>query len=139
MPLPITVTGSSGESEKLRLEVSENEQLFSIQLNFDVVSVQIDPETQLISKNNRAVLGLDSESLANIVSVYPNPASDILNIASNGILYIKKVTIYNILGEKMLEITDPTNQISLHQLDFGAHLVVIDTDQGRLHKTILKK
>ena len=139
MPLPITVTGSSGESEKLRLEVSENEQLFSIQLNFDVVSVQIDPETQLISKNNRAVLGLDSESLANIVSVYPNPASDILNIASNGILYIKKVTIYNILGEKMLEITDPTNQISLHQLDFGAHLVVIDTDQGRLHKTNFKK
>lgn len=139
MPLPVTVTGSSGESQKLRLEVSENKQSFSIQLNFKVVSVQIDPETQLISKNNRVVLGLDSASLENIVSVYPNPATDILNISSNGILYIKKVTIYNILGEKMLEITDPTNQISLHQLEFGAHLVVIDTDQGSMHKTILKK
>ena len=80
MPLPVTVTGASGESEKLRLEVSENEQLFSIQLNFKVVSVQIDPETQLISKNNRAVLGLDSESLQNMISVYPNPASDVLNV-----------------------------------------------------------
>ena len=139
MPLPVTVTGASGESEKLRLEVSENEQLFSIQLNFKVVSVQIDPETQLISKNNRAVLGLDSESLQNMISVYPNPASDMLNLATNGIIYIKKITIYNVLGEKILEIADPTNQISLYKLDFGAHLVVIDTDQGSLHKTILKK
>jgi len=139
MPLPVTVTGASGESEKLRLEVSENEQLFSIQLNFKVVSVQIDPETQLISKNNRAILGLDSESLQNIISVYPNPASDVLNLSTNGIVYIKKITIYNVLGEKMLEMADPTNQISLKRLNFGVHLIVIDTDQGRLHKTILKK
>jgi len=139
MPLPVTVTGPSGESEKLRLEVSEDEQLFSIQLNFKVVSVQIDPETQLISKNNRAVLGLDTESLQNIISVYPNPASDVLNLSTNGIIYIKKITIYNVLGEKMLEIADPTNQISLNQLNFGVHLIVIDTDQGSLHKTILKK
>ena len=139
MPLPVTVTGPSGESEKLRLEVSEDEQLFSIQLNFKVVSVQIDPETQLISKNNRAVLGLDSERLQNIISVYPNPVSDVLNLSTNGIIYIKKITIYNVLGEKMLEIADPTNQISLNQLKFGVHLIVIDTDQGSLHKTILKK
>jgi aminopeptidase N len=139
MPLPITVNGSLGESEKLRLEVSENEQIFSIQLNFKVVSVQIDPETQLISKNNRAVLGLDTESLQSIVSIFPNPVSDQLNISTQGIVNVKKITIYDVLGKKMMEIINPTNQISLEQLDFGAHLVVIDTDQGRLHKTILKK
>ncbi len=139
MPLPVTVNGPSGESEKLRLEVSEDEQLFSIQLNFKVVSVQVDPESQLISKNNRAVLGLDTESLQNIVSVYPNPVSDVLNISTNGFVHIKNITIYNVLGEKMMEIADPSNQISLEQLNFGAHLVVIDTDQGSLHKTILKK
>ena len=139
MPLPITVNGPSGESEKLRLEVSENEQIFSIQLNFKVVSVQIDPETQLISKNNRAVLGLDTESLQSIVSIFPNPVSDQLNISTQGIVNVKKITIYDVLGKKMMEILNPTNQISLEQLDFGAHLVVIDTDQGRLHKTILKK
>lgn len=139
MPLPIIVTGPFGESEKLRLEVSENEQIFSIQLNFKVVSVQIDPETQLISKNNRAVLGLDTASLQSIVSIFPNPVTDQLNISTQGILYVKKITIYNVLGKKMMEVLDPSNQISLEQLDFGAHLVVIDTDQGRLHKTILKK
>lgn len=139
MPLPITVNGPFGESEKIRLEVSENEQLFSLQLDFKVVSVQIDPETQLISKNNRAVLGLDTESLQSIVSVFPNPVSDQLNISTQGILNIKKITIYNVLGEKMMELTAPGNQINIEKLDFGAHLVVIDTDQGRLHKTILKK
>ncbi len=139
MPLPVTVNGPFGESKKLRLEVSENDQIFSMQLDFKVVSVQIDPETHLISKNNRVVLGLDTESLQNMVSIFPNPVSESLNIATQGILKIKKVTVYNVLGEKMMEITDPGYQINIEKLDFGAHLVVIDTDQGTLHKTILKK
>ncbi len=139
MPLPIIVNGTSGESEKLRLEVSQDQQLFSVQLNFQVASIQIDPETHLISRNNRAVLGLDQDSLESIVSIYPNPVADELHISSKGIIHIRKITIYDVLGKKILEQTDPKNSISVQQLEFGLHLVIIDTDQGSLHKTILKK
>ena len=139
MPLPITVNGPSGEKEKLRLEVSENDQVFSMPLDFQVVSVQIDPDTQLISGKNRSILGLDEESLEKIISIFPNPVDDQLSVSSNGILHIRKISIYNVLGEKLFEQSDPGKQINLQNLDFGVHLLVIDTDQGSLHKTILKK
>jgi aminopeptidase N len=139
MPLPVVVNGTSGESEKLRLEVSQDKQLFSVQVDFQVSSIQIDPESHLISRNNRAVLGLDQDSLENIVSIYPNPVADELNISGNGIIQIRKISIYNVLGKKILEQTNPKNSIAMQQLEFGLHLVVIDTDQGSLHKTILKK
>lgn len=139
MPVPVTVTGPFGETEKLRLEVSENDQMFSIQLNFRAISVQIDPDYHLISKNNNAVLGLDDESLKNLISIYPNPVTDILNIGINGIVQLEKIIIYNVLGERMMEVEDPSNKISLERLEFGLHLVVIETDQGTMRKTILKK
>lgn len=139
MPLPITVKGSSGQSEMLRLEVSEDKQTFSLLLDFDVVSIQVDPETQLISKNNAAVLGLDQETLDNSISIFPNPVSSILNIESQGNFELTKITIYNVLGEKILEKNNPESEISLDRLQFGVHLVVIDTDLGSIHKTILKK
>ena len=139
MPLPVTVNGIFGEKEKLRLEVSEDNQEFSIQLDFNVASIEIDPDSHLISNNNRAVLGLDEESLDQIISIFPNPVEEELNISINGILNLRKVRIYNILGEKIFEQSDPSNRLDLQKLDFGVHLVVIDTDQGSLHKTILKK
>ena len=123
----------------LRLEVTEDNQTFSLQLDFDVVFIQIDPDTQLISKNNGAVLGLDEETLNNSVSIYPNPVGNHLTIENKGNLLVTKITIYNVLGEKVLEMENPENTIALDQLRFGVHLVVIDTDLGSLHKTILKK
>jgi aminopeptidase N len=138
MPLPITVNGTSGESEKLRLEVSQEKQLFSIQLDFPVSSVEVDPDSHLITGNKKAVLGLDQESLESIISIYPNPVADELHISSNGMLQIRKVSVYDVLGKKMLEKFNPDNTIGLQALNFGVHLVVIDTDQGTLHKTILK-
>ncbi len=139
MPLPVLVRGMTGESEQLRLEVTENMQNFSLQLNFDVLSVEIDPESQLITKNNNAVLGVDLETLNSSISIYPNPVSNILKIENKGSFELTKITIYNILGEKILEKENPQNYIALDQLEFGLHLVVLDTDQGSLHKTILKK
>lgn len=139
MPLPLTVNGAFGETEKLRLEVSEDNQSFSIDLDFNVVSIQIDPETQLISKNNNTVLGLDEESLEQMISIYPNPVSDLLHIDANELLQIRKIILYNILGEKMFEQRDPTRTINLEKMDTGLYLMVIDTDQGSHHKSILKK
>ena len=75
----------------------------------------------------------------NMISIYPNPVADLLNIGTNGIVQIEKLTIYNVLGEKMMEEEDPSSRISMQGLEFGVHLVVIQTDQGTMRKTILKK
>ena len=139
MPLPVTVGGPGGESEMLRLEVSENGQLFHVQLPFEVVSVDIDPDAQLISRNNSAVLGVDEQTLQNDIKVFPNPASSVLNIRNSGSSVVKAITIYDILGKKVIEEKFPSGVIGIERLRFGLHLVVINTDRGILRKTILKK
>ena len=139
MPLPVKVNGIGGESEMIRLEVSENGQTFNTEIPFEIVSITVDPETQLISKNNRVSLGVDIVELQNDISIFPNPVGSTLSIANNSYAFIKKITIYDVLGRIVMEENNPTAKISLHQLKFGIHLIKIDTDQGSIHKTLLKK
>ena len=139
MPLPIKLNGTNGESEIIRLEVIKNNQQFNISVNFEVSSIEIDSEKQLISKNNAAVLGINSVNLQNNISIYPNPVKDNLTIQTNNLSNINKISIYDILGKLVLSQINPNNKISLVKLNTGIHLVKINTDHGVVHKTILKK
>lgn len=139
MPLPVKVNGVDGESEIIRLEVSENAQTFNTEIPFEIASIVIDPEKQLISKNNSIVLGDDLEKLQNEITIFPNPVGSILSIANNSYAIIKKITIYNVLGSVEMVESNPSSKISLNKLKFGIHLVKIDTDKGSIHKTLLKK
>lgn len=51
---------------------------------------------------------------------------------------LRRITIYDIQGKKVLQQMDPRNEVQTGNLEFGLHLLVIDTDQGTLYKTILK-
>ncbi len=139
MPLPVKVNGTGGEAEIIRLEVSENAQTFNTEIPFDIVSIEIDPEKQLISRNNTIVLGVDIEKLQNDITIFPNPVESTLSIANNSYALIKKITIYNVLGGIVMVENNPDSKISLNKLKFGIHLVKIDTDKGSIHKTLLKK
>ena len=138
MPVPVVLYGENDQEELLRLEVSENGQIFNIGLPFKVVDAEIDPQSHLISKNNQSVLGLDEEALQGFISVFPNPVSQFLNIRNSGQTAIIRLTIYDIQGKKVLVEDNPQSIVSLNKLDHGVHLVVIDTDRGSLKKTILK-
>ncbi len=137
MPLPVRVKGL-GNSEIIRLEITENGQTFNTSLDFDIQSIEIDPEKQLISRNNSTILGVDPVQLQNNISIYPNPVKNILTIQNNTQTNIKRITIYDILGKIVLQKENPISNISLEKLNFGMHLVKIDTDKGVIHKTILK-
>ena len=138
MPLPVTVYGSGGELKNLRMEVSENGQSFSTDPGFPVSSVEIDPDGHLVSGRNRVTLGLDQEALLKSIAIYPNPVRDLLTIEMEGTSELRKITIYDILGKKVLEQLEPGSQVQTGALEFGLHLVIIDTDKGSLRKTILK-
>lgn len=138
MPLPITVYGSTGEIKNLRLETSENGQNFTIDPGFQVSSVEVDPDGHMISGRNQVTLGLDEHTLEKSIGVYPNPVKDLLMIRNEGMSHLRRITIYDIQGKKVFQQLDPEDEIQTGGLEFGLHLVVIDTDQGTLHKTILK-
>ena len=139
MPLPVKVIGINGESEIIRLEVSQNGQIFNTTIPFKIVSIQIDPEIQLISKNNSAVLGIDTMELKNSINIYPNPVKNILNINNNSTALLNRITIYNILGETILQLNDPPSKINMYNMQVGVHLIKVETSLGTFFKTIIKK
>ncbi|NNC70847.1 MAG: T9SS type A sorting domain-containing protein [Flavobacteriaceae bacterium] len=139
LPVPIKLIGSNNESQLVRLELSEDRQSFNGHIPFNVVRVEVDPYSQLISNNNLAKIGMDQELLNKEISLYPNPVADYIQIQNSSKAVVEKVSIFNMLGKLVLEETDPLSSIDLKQLSLGMHLVKIETTQGTLHKTILKK
>ncbi len=59
--------------------------------------------------------------------------------AADGKAVVEKVSFFNMLGKLVHEELNPLTAIDLKQLPLGMHLVKIETNQGTLHKTILKK
>ncbi len=139
MPLPVKVIGAYGKSEIIRLEVSKNGQIFNTTIPFEIVSIQIDPEVQLISNNNSAVLGIDTYKLKNSISIYPNPVKNTLNIKNNSTATLNRITIYNILGKTLLQLDNPPSKINTYNLDVGVHLIKVETSLGTFFKTIIKE
>ena len=57
----------------------------------------------------------------NDYKVYPNPVKDILYINNHN--QLKKIEIYNILGEKVIEKEHPNNTIPVHNIREGLYTV----------------
>jgi|GEM_PF-3858016 len=139
MPLPIKVVAEDGTSQIIRLEISEDKQNFDGYIPFRIDEVLVDPDYQLISRNNTVKLGVDQEVLNQEISLYPNPAKSFLKVHNNSEAVVEKVSIFNMLGKLVLEESNPMASIDLKPIGFGIHMVKIQTNQGTLHKTILKE
>ncbi|CAD0003774.1 MULTISPECIES: T9SS type A sorting domain-containing protein [Flavobacterium] len=70
-------------------------------------------------------------------SIYPNPASEVVNINLSEILTLEKVNIYNTLGQ--LVKTEKSNAVSVSSLSNGTYYFEIITDKGKGTKTVLVK
>jgi len=69
--------------------------------------------------------------------IYPNPATDILNISLNGNLILEKVIIYNNLGQ-VVKTTNHT-VINIDHLSPGVYFVEVSTNHGRDIKKLIVK
>lgn len=77
----------------------------------------------------------DLEALG--IKIYPNPAKEVLIIESP--IVLKKVTLFSVLGNKLLEATKDLNEISLISLPSGMLLVELETEKGTIIEKILKE
>lgn len=139
MPLPVEVSNENGDSQIVRLEISEDKQTFTGYIPFNISKVIVDPEKQLITKNNIVKSGVDQEALNAAVTLFPNPAKNVINIQNSSGAVVEKISIFNMLGKLVLVEDHPLSAIDLKSLAFGIHLVKIETSLGTLHKTILKE
>lgn len=68
-----------------------------------------------------------------VTSIYPNPASSVLNVVSES--KIANVRIYNVMGQKVMEQNQVANQVNIAELESG--LYFIELSNGT-HSEILK-
>jgi aminopeptidase N len=136
MPVPIRLTGSAGEIFGTVLNNTTNNQEFIISVPFSVTSIQFDPEKDLISKNNTATLANENFELENGIAVYPNPVKDELHIQLPSNLIVNSVTLFNGIGQKVLE--NSSSDFSVSTLSSGIYYVKIETSEGTFHKKIIK-
>jgi hypothetical protein len=70
------------------------------------------------------------------LSVYPNPASEILHINSN--ISFAKVSLVNLLGQTIREINvaNDSYTMDVHDIAKGLYLLKIETEQGSVTKKI---
>ncbi|WP_405610313.1 M1 family aminopeptidase [Polaribacter sp. Asnod1-A03] len=134
--VPIRLNGTNGEILDLILDNTQNEQTFTEDVSFTVDSVDFDPDSHLISKNNSSTLNTPANHTSDFLTIYPNPVDDILSINTVNTTTIHKVKVYNLLSQKMLESTK--NEVNLSELNKGVYIVTVETSSGIFRKKIIK-
>ena len=86
---------------------------------------------------NFGTLGvLENELTENTVSVYPNPASEVIHISST--TELTKIELYDVLGKRVLTTNKP-QEIKIDHLKSGIYLLKIYASKGQMTKKIIKQ
>ncbi len=83
---------------------------------------------------------LNFHSLVNLVTVYPNPTSDILNIRFNENIEEGRLEMYNELGQKFLESDlnhSSNNTISVRGFPSGVYFLSLKMDGSNLDRRVI--
>ena len=80
------------------------------------------------------ILGFEELDAASI-TLYPNPASSILNIS--GISMQAKITIYDSFGRLVIEISNE-NSINVEHLTSGMYIVHVEDNGAKITKRFIK-
>ncbi|KAB1156930.1 M1 family aminopeptidase [Flavobacterium luteum] len=137
MNVPIRIIGANGEQKDVILDHKTNGQVFVVDVPFTVTEVQFDPKKELISRNNTANLKTGSFDLKNDITLYPNPAMNQLTLSLPQGITINKTTIYNNLGQKVMESTSETNW-DISSLATGVYYFNTITNLGMQQLSFIK-
>ncbi len=88
---------------------------------------------------NAGPTGVKENLLATKLNVYPNPATNVLNIDAID-LKISKATIKTIIGTEVmqLDLTSDNTSIDISSLPEGIYLLTIESVDGKVTKRIIK-
>jgi len=88
------------------------------------------------------VVGADAsgvnEELAGMLSVYPNPANDVLNVNIDSSLEIKKSSLYDVLGNNT-GVQLVNGIMDINNLSEGVYILSIETTSGNISQKVVKQ
>lgn len=135
--LPIRLVGTAGETLDLILDHTANQENFIRNVHFTVAEVLINPEFDIISKNNTVVLSTENPLLKLEVQLYPNPVNQTLHIKKPDFLTVHQICIYNTLGQ-LISTSVWKPSIDVSSLASGLFFVELQTNKGSINKSLLK-
>lgn len=83
-----------------------------------------------------------SEQLALKFNLFPNPATNVVNLTNNENMSVNQVTIYNIAGKEIKKQTfnnEMNIQLNVEDLASGTYMLHVETEQGMAVKSLVKK
>lgn len=84
---------------------------------------------------NFATLGVQEVELSDVqLSIYPNPASEVINIQTN--LELTKIELFDVLGKRVLN-TGATNQLNIEGYKAGIYFLKVHTTSGKITKKLV--
>jgi hypothetical protein len=83
----------------------------------------------------QATLGIESQDVANSLSLYPNPSNGIVRI--NADLAIESISILNLQGQEIISTKE--NYVDASSLSAGIYMVLIQTEAGLVKRTLIKE
>jgi len=137
MPIPIRLISALGEQKDIVLENTANGQTFIVDVPFVVTDVVFDPKKDIISRNNNATLKVGNFDFKNEITVYPNPATNRLNLNLPQGITIEKTIFYNSLGQNVKESTSD-NSWDTSSWAKGVYFLKIITSQGTKQMSFIK-
>ena len=133
---------NAADSKDVVINIDKNSTKLALPLAFRPDTVLIDPDQYLVSKNNVSKQGsLPDLFIEYPLLVYPNPASNILNIRLPGVdtVHRQTVRVISATGDVLLtrtysNISNNTIQIPVAQLSAGIYFILLQDEKGKLTK-----
>ena len=71
--------------------------------------------------------------------LHPNPAKNTLSLTSVNGIVIQDVEIYNLQGQKVMEIRNASENLDVSRLQAGTYLIKVFTNEGSSHAKFVKE
>ena len=154
LEFPITVQAGYSGDYKFRLDEKKHidrtvyftDKVSGVQYNLeDVVTINLEPGTysdRFYISFGSETLGVDDEVLEQYLAVYYDHVTKKINILKQSRIGIKKVEIYNSLGQLMISTSgEPLQKSAIHlntnKLNTAVYIVKVFTDQGVISKKLV--
>ncbi len=135
LPLLIRLTGDDNKVIDVTVRQLKNEESFEIEVDFDVKSVEFNPEFDIICRSTvkNIVTNIEALPLEKLIKITPNPVSDYLYIKDTQTGVNDQYQIYDLTGHEILHgrmSNEPIQKIDVTHLKQGNYIIRISSENN---------